>query len=157
MQNRTVEFTVGLFVILGLAALAMLTFKVSGFSATSQNNSYQLVAKFENIGGLTDKAPVRMAGVNIGRVTRIELDDEDYSAKVFMQIAAENNTLPYDTSAAILTSGLIGANYIGLEAGGDTDFLQHGDEIEITQSAVVLENLIGQFLYNSSNSANQEE
>jgi len=158
MQNRVLEFAVGLFVILGLVALAMLTFKVGGFSLGSltnnENQSYQVFARFENIGGLTDKSPVRMAGVNIGRVTRIQLDPVDYSAKVFMDIDSENDSLPLDSSAAILTSGLIGSNYIGLEAGGDIDYLQNGDEIELTQSAIVLENLIGKFLYNSSNSEN---
>ena len=156
MNQKTTEITVGAFVLVGLAALLMLTFKVGNFSFAAQQEAYQLFARFENIGGLTDKSPVRMAGVNIGRVTSIQLDPEDFSAKVFMQIDAQNNSLPLDTSAAILTSGLIGSNYIGLEPGGDMDVLVDGDEIEITQSAVVLENLIGQFLYNSSSNSGSD-
>lgn len=152
MQNKLLDFWVGLFVLAGLLALAVLTFQVGNFSAQSKDGSYALVAHFENIGGLTDKSPVRMAGVNIGRVASINLDPEDYSAKVTMSIEAEHSNLPLDTSAAILTSGLIGANYVGLEPGGDFDYLQDGDQIEITQSAMVLENLIGRFLYNSSGS-----
>ena len=153
MQSKLIEFWVGLFVIIGLLALSMLAFKVGNFSGAGQQNNYSIVANFENIGGLTEKSPVRMAGVNIGRVQRIELDDDDYSAKVTMLIEAQYNNLPFDTSAAILTSGLIGSNYIGLEAGGDIDFLKNGDILEITQSAIVLENLIGKFLFNNANSS----
>jgi len=152
MQNKLLDFWVGLFVLAGLLALAVLTFQVGNFSTQSKDGSYLVVASFENIGGLTDKSPVRMAGVNIGRVASIDLDSDDYSAKVTMSIDAKHNNLPLDTSAAILTSGLIGANYVGLEPGGDFDYLEDGDAIEITQSAVVLENLIGRFLYNSSGS-----
>ena len=152
MQNKMIELSVGLFVLLGLAALAMLTFKVGNFTGGNQKGSYVVVANFENIGGLTDKSPVRMAGVNIGRVQRIELDEADYSAKVSMLIDAQYDYLPLDSSASILTSGLIGSNYIGFEPGGDIDFLQDGDTLEITQSALVLENLIGKFLFNNSNS-----
>jgi len=149
MQNKLIEFWVGLFVILGVVALVMLTFKVGNFTS-GENNNYAIIANFENIGGLTEKSPVRMAGVNIGRVKRIELDNEDYSAKVTMLIESKYDNLPLDTSASILTSGLIGTNYIGLEAGGDIDFLQNDDILEITQSALVLENLIGKFLFNNS-------
>jgi phospholipid/cholesterol/gamma-HCH transport system substrate-binding protein len=152
MQNKLLDFWVGLFVLAGLAALAVLTFQVGNFSSQSKEGSYSVVAHFENIGGLTDKSPVRMAGVNIGRVASIDLDADDYSAKVTMSIDAKHSNLPLDTSAAILTSGLIGANYVGLEPGGDFDYLTDGDQIEITQSAVVLENLIGRFLYNSAGS-----
>lgn len=144
------EFWVGLFVLAGLFALAALSFRIGNLGDNSSKDGYEIIAKFENIGGLTSKSPVRLSGVTIGRVSDISIDSEDYTAKITMQIAAKHNNLPLDSSASILTAGLLGSQYVGVEPGGDEDFLQQGDEIEFTESAVVLEKLIGQFFLNST-------
>jgi len=151
MQNNVgaKEFWVGLFVLAGLVALFFLSFNVGNLGDNENKEGYEVIAKFENIGGLTSKSPVRMAGVNIGRVSSIEIDPEDFTAKVTMVIGAKHNNLPLDSSASILTAGLLGSQYVGVEAGAEDDFLSHGDEIEFTESAVVLEKLIGQFFLNS--------
>jgi len=152
MQNKSKEFLVGLFVLVGLIAVAALSFRVGNLGANDSGEGYQVLAKFENIGGLTSKAPVRMSGVTIGRVVSISIDPEDYTAKVLMQLSAEHSNLPLDTSASILTAGLLGSQYVGLEPGAEDDYLKEGDEIEFTQSAMVLEKLIGQFFLNSTES-----
>lgn len=152
MQNNSKEFLVGLFVLIGLLAVIALSFRVGNLGASASGDGYEVVAKFENIGGLTSKAPVRMSGVTIGRVVSITIDPEDYTAKVLMQLSAEHNNLPLDTSASILTAGLLGSQYVGLEPGAEDDYLTQGDEIEFTQSAMVLEKLIGQFFLNSTES-----
>lgn len=154
MFSKTLEFIVGLFVLLGLLALAALATKV-GTSTLGSSDSYSINAKFENIGGLNVKAPVAIGGVRIGRVTAIELDTELYSAVVTMAIEEKFNELPIDTSAAILTSGLLGAQFVGLEPGGEFEFLAEGDEIELTQSTIQLENLIGSFMFNSAEKGEQ--
>ena len=154
MQNRLIEFWVGIFVLLGLGALAIMAFKVGDVSSSSNQNSYDITANFDNIGGLTAKAPVRIAGVTIGRVTDVAVD-EDYTAKVTMAIFPQHSNLPLDSSASILTAGLLGSQYIGIEPGGDEEFMQSGDEVEITQSAIVLEKLIGQFLFNQAEGGSQ--
>lgn len=148
MNRGTLELTVGLFVLAGIGALAVLAFKVGNLSAANSGDSYKVSARFDNIGGLTVKAPVTLAGVRIGRVSKISVDRERYSALVELSIAPEYDNLPADTSASILTAGLLGAQYVGLEPGGEDTFLTNGDRIEITQSAVVLEHLIGQLLFN---------
>lgn len=150
MTSGVKEFWVGLFVLCGLAALVMLSFRVGNLGSSDNGGGYQVTAKFENIGGLTTKAPVRMAGVTIGRVVAIEIDRADYTAKVTLQIFAEHDNLPIDTSAAILTAGLLGSQYIGLEAGAEEDYLKQGDALELTQSAMVLEKLIGRFFLNQT-------
>ena len=147
MQNKLLETSVGVFVLAGIVSLAFLALRVGNMGALSSDTSYSVHAKFENIGGLNVKAPVTLAGVRIGRVTGITVDKELFSAVVTMDIDGSYDNLPIDTSASILTAGLLGAQYVGLEPGGDFEFLSDGGEIELTQSAVVLENLIGQFLF----------
>ena len=146
-SSRTLEIWVGLFVALGLLALFVLAMWVSNLNDFREPEGYTLTAYFQNIGGLKVKAPVTLAGVRIGRVTGIELDQESFTAKVTLAIAPQFNQLPDDSSAAILTSGLL---FIGLEPGGSDMYLKGGDRIEYTQSALVLENIIGQFLYSKA-------
>lgn len=151
MRNkRIIEIGVGLFIVAGVAALFMLAMKVSNIAAFAEDGGYIVTARFDNIGGLKARSPVSMAGVRIGRVAGISFDNNTYEAIVTMRINQQYNTLPKDTSASIFTSGVLGENYVGLEPGAQQRFLQEGDEIKITQSAVVLENLIGQFLVNQS-------
>ncbi|MHB1187485.1 outer membrane lipid asymmetry maintenance protein MlaD [Thiobacillus sp.] len=146
-MNKTVlDLWVGLFVIAGIAALLFLTLKVGSMSAVNASNSYEVVARFDNIGGLKPRAPVKSAGVVVGRVADIRFDNETYEAVVTL-LLDKRYAFPKDTSAAIMTSGLLGEQYIGLEAGGDSVLLKDKDRILLTQSAVVLENLIGQFIY----------
>ncbi len=146
-MNKTVlDLWVGLFVIAGIAALLFLTLKVGSMNTVNVSNSYEVVAHFENIGGLKPRAPVKSAGVVVGRVTDVSFDNELYEAAVTLRLD-KRYAFPKDTSAAIMTSGLLGEQYIGLEAGGDSTKLKDKDQISITQDAVVLENLIGHFLY----------
>ncbi|MDE2146591.1 MAG: outer membrane lipid asymmetry maintenance protein MlaD [Burkholderiales bacterium] len=145
MGKKGIETLVGLFVALGMLGLVFLAMKAANLGGVNTSDTYRLTARFDNIGGLKVRAPVRTAGVVVGRVTAISLDGKTYQAVVTMDI--EHRFLfPKDTAAKILTSGLLGDQYIGLEPGGDSKNLQPGDEIAQTQSAVVLENLIGQFL-----------
>lgn len=146
-MNKTVlDLWVGLFVIAGIVALLFLALKVGSMSAVSSSDSYDVVARFDNVGGLKPRAPVKSAGVVVGRVGEIRFDNENYEAAVTLRLD-RRYAFPKDTSAAIMTSGLLGEQYIGLEAGGDAATLKDKDRIVITQDAVVLENLIGQFLY----------
>ena len=147
MKRSAVELWVGLFVVAGLAALGVLAFKVGNLSSSDVRDAYKVTARFDNIGGLSVKAPVTLAGVRIGRVSDIRIDSDDYRAVVELSIQPDFNNLPMDTSASILTQGLLGAQYVGVEPGGDEEYLKDGDEIELTQSAVVLEQMLGQFLY----------
>ena len=149
-MNKTVlDLWVGLFVIAGIAALLFLALKVGSTSAITASDSYEVVARFENIGGLKPRAPVKSAGVVVGRVTDIQFDNETYEAAVTLRLD-KRYAFPKDSSAAILTSGLLGEQYIGLDAGGDSLKLKAQDRILITQDAVVLENLIGRFLYDKA-------
>jgi phospholipid/cholesterol/gamma-HCH transport system substrate-binding protein len=146
-MNKTVlDLWVGLFVIAGVAALLFLALKVGSMNTVNTTDSYEVVARFENIGGLKARAPVKSAGVVVGRVTDIRFDNETYEAAVTLRLD-KRYAFPKDTTATIMTSGLLGEQYIGLEAGGDSQKLKDKDKILITQDAVVLENLIGQFLY----------
>ncbi|MBC2732277.1 outer membrane lipid asymmetry maintenance protein MlaD [Thiobacillus sp.] len=146
-MNRTVlDFWVGLFVIAGIGALLFLALKVGSMSTVNSADSYEVIADFQNIGGLKTRAPVKSAGVVVGRVADIRFDNEKYEAAVTLRLD-KRYAFPKDTSAAIMTSGLLGEQYVGLEAGGDSQKLKDKDRILITQDAVVLENLIGQFLY----------
>ena len=146
-MNKTVlDLWVGLFVIAGIAALLFLALKVGSTSAVSTSNSYEVVARFDNIGGLKPRAPVKSAGVVVGRVADIRFDNETFEAAVTLRLD-KRYAFPKDTSASIMTSGLLGEQYVGLEAGGDSQTLKDQDRILITQSAVVLESLIGQFIY----------
>ena len=146
-MNKTIlDLWVGLFVIAGIAALLFLTLKVGSMNTVNNSDSYEVIARFENIGGLKTRAPVKSAGVVIGRVADVRFDNEAYEAAVTLRLD-KRYTFPKDSSAAIMTSGLLGEQYIGLEAGGDSVKLKDQDRILITQDAVVLENLISQFLY----------
>ena len=149
-QNKNVEILVGIFVAAGLGALFVLAMKVSNLSAFSDDGGYPLTARFDNIGGLKERAPVTMAGVRIGRVEQIGFDNETFEAVVTLNISHQYNQLPKDTSASIFTSGLLGEQYVALEAGGEVDNMQANDEFIITQSALVLEELIGQFLFKAA-------
>ncbi len=147
MQTRTIEISVGVFVALGLAALLMLSMKVSNLSRLTEGDGYRITARFANIGGLKVRAPVTMAGVRIGRVTGIDFDTDAYEALVELTIQSQYDRLPEDTSASIYTAGLLGEQYVSLEPGAEERFLKQGDEIQLTQSALVLERLVGQFLF----------
>ncbi len=149
MQNSKVNFFVGLFVILGVLGLVFLALQAANLSSISTGKSYELTAYFDNIGGLKARAPVRSAGVLVGRVNSIGFDNENFQAKVVLSIESKYK-FPADTSAKILTSGLIGEQYIGLQPGADDKELVNGDKIQFTQSAVVLENLISQFMFNKA-------
>ena len=151
MNSRAVEFWVGLFVLTGFAALMFLALKVGNLGFGGESNSYSLTAKFNNIGSLKVRAPVRAAGVTVGRVDAIDFDISGYQARVSMALEGAYK-FPKDTSASILTSGVLGENYVGLEAGGEETYFKSGDQIQITQSAVVLEQLIGRFLYDKAQS-----
>lgn len=150
MRMRYIELAVGAFMIMGVIALVLMALRVSGLSMQSTGDTYTLKAHFENLGGLKERAKVSMAGVNIGQVTKIYLDSERYSAVVEMEINKSMSTLSTDSSAAILTSGLLGEKYIGLTVGAEMDYLKEGDWIDDTQSALVLEELIGRFLFNKA-------
>jgi len=152
MQSRMVEIWVGVFVALGCAALLMLAMQVSNLSSLYADAGYEITARFRNVGGLKVRSPIKMAGVRIGRVSRIDFDNKTYEAIVTLNIERQYDKIPTDTSASILTAGLLGEQYIGLEAGGDAEFLVKNSELNpsLTQSAVVLEQLIGKFLYNSA-------
>jgi phospholipid/cholesterol/gamma-HCH transport system substrate-binding protein len=145
-QKRIFELWVGIFVASGLAALAVLAFKVGDIGSTEVSQPYQLKARFSNVGGLKVKAPVTMAGVRIGRVSGIQFDSERYQALVTFSVDGRYKNIPDDASASILTSGLLGEQYIGIEPGGSEAYLKDGDVIQLTQSALVLENLIGQVM-----------
>ncbi len=146
-RNLTVDIMVGLFVVLGFSALAFLALRAGNMSsAVGLSNTYDVRAKFDNIGGLKPRAAVRSAGVVVGRVTGIRFDDKAYQAEVTMALDSRYQ-FPKDTSAKIMTSGLLGEQFLGLEPGGDTAVIEKGGVIKMTQSAVVLETLIGQLLY----------
>ncbi len=150
MRMRYIELSVGAFMVMGIFALVLMALRVSGLSVDDAGDTYTVKARFENLGGLTERAKVSMAGVTIGRVTRIYLDNEWYSAVVEMEINKSMSTLSTDTSAAILTAGLLGEKYVGLTVGADEEYIGEDDWIEDTQSALVLEELIGRFLFNKA-------
>ena len=149
MNRSTIDLWVGIFVAAGLAALLFLALKVGNLASFSTAQTYQVQAKFANIGGLKVRAPIKSAGVVVGRVVDIRFDNESYEAIVAMNLDSSYQ-FPRDTTAKILTSGLLGEQYIGLEAGGDGVMLKTGDRLRLTQSAVVLENLISQFLFSKA-------
>lgn len=149
MSRKTLDLWVGVFVAIGLGALLFLSLKVANLSSFSGGPTYLVKARFDNIGGLKVRAAVKSAGVVVGRVTDIRFDNQTFEAEVTMSVDGTYQ-FPRDTSAKILTSGLLGEQYVGLAAGGDTVNLKTGDTVKITQSAVVLENLISQFLYSKA-------
>lgn len=148
MRMRTVEIGVGAFMLAGIAALIVLALNVSGLNLSEQGGGYKVYARFENIGGLTPRAKVSMSGVQIGQVTNIRIDTRMLMAEVEMEIFDSVDYLTTDSSASILTAGLLGEQYIGIVPGADEEVLGEGDYIEDTQSALVLEELIGKFLFN---------
>lgn len=149
MQNRTMEIGVGLFLLAGILALLLLALRVSGLSPTASTDTYKLYAYFDNIAGLTVRAKVTMAGVTIGKVTAIDLDRDNFTARVTLQVDKSVDNLPTDSTASILTAGLLGEKYIGISVGGDDTLLKDGGPIHDTQSSLVLEDLIGKFLMNT--------
>ena len=149
-MNRTVlDLWVGFFVAIGIAALLFLALKVGNLSSAQLSDTYVLQAKFDNIGGLKVRAPVKSAGVVVGRVTSISFDDKTYQAVVNLEIE-KGYDFPTDSSVKILTAGLLGEQYLGIEAGGEDTNLQNGQQIRFTQSAIILESLISQFLYSTA-------
>lgn len=146
MSKRGIETMVGLFVLAGFIAIGYLALKAANLAAMTVGETYTVVARFDNIGGLKPRAPVKSAGVTVGRVASISLDPKTFQGLVTMELE-QRFAFPKDTSAAILTAGLLGDQYVGLNPGGDDANLAQGDTIRMTQSAVVLENLISSFLY----------
>ena len=149
MQNRAIETGVGLFLLAGILALLLLALKVSGLTSSATNDSYKLYAYFDNIAGLTVRAKVSMAGVTIGKVTAIDLDRDTFTGRVTLEIEKKVDNLPSDSTASILTAGLLGEKYVGISVGGDDTLLKDGATIHDTQSSLVLEDLIGKFLLNT--------
>lgn len=145
-QTHAMEIGTGLFVLFGIASLLFMVTQITAERVGVQRVGYVLTAKFENVGGLKVGAPVSMAGVTVGRVTQIAFDSSDYRAIVHLRIDPQFNRIPNDSDAAIFTQGLLGNQYIGMTAGGSETFYKDGDQIELTQSALVLENLISKFL-----------
>ena len=146
MQSKALEILVGLFFSLGVGAIFIMTFRVASVSGAGKGDSYEISADFENIGGLKPGAAVTMAGVRIGRVRDIVIDPATFEAVVTMRIENSYANIPKDSNASIFTAGLLGEQYIGLSPGGEDAVLADGDKIKFTQSALVLENLIGQFV-----------
>ncbi|RDH81363.1 MAG: outer membrane lipid asymmetry maintenance protein MlaD [endosymbiont of Galathealinum brachiosum] len=150
MNTRNIEILVGGFVVLAVIAMVMLSLKVSNLASYGDDeDAYEIIAQFDNIGGLKERSPVSAGGVRVGKVSAIDYNNEEFTAVVTMQIQG-GYQFPIDTSASILTAGLLGEQYVGLEPGGDEENLVQGGEIDITQSALVLEQVIGQFLYSKA-------
>ena len=156
MQRGTLDLWVGLFVMAGIAALVILALKVGNLGSFGTAETYVVYAEFDNIGGLKTRAPVKSAGVVVGRVEAITFDTQSYKAKVKLAIE-KRYPFSKDTAASVLTSGLLGEQYVGLETGADTANLKDQDKLTLTQSAVVLEKLIGQFLYGKAAEAAKKE
>ncbi len=155
MQRKSLDIWVGLFVLLGALAVMFLALKVGNMSSISFGPSYTVIARFDNIGGLKPRAPVKSAGVVVGRVESIAFNDKTFQAQVTLRLQGEVK-FPKDSSAKILTSGLLGEQYIGIEPGGDDKNFTEGDRIKSTQSAIVLENLISQFLFSKAADSSAE-
>ena len=155
-QTRATELGTGLFTLLGIGALFFLVTQTTAGNDYDPDNVFEISARFQNVGSLKPRAPVSMAGVTIGRVTQIEFDPDMLDAVVTMVVDNRYNRIPDDSDASILTAGLLGSQYVGLQAGGSDLYLEDGSEILFTQSAVVLENLIGKFLVNSDSSGEGE-
>jgi len=152
MTSRKIEVLVGLFVVAAIVAFFMLAMSVSNMSSYGGGEKYELKARFDNVGGLKVRSPVSVGGVRVGRVSAIEYNSETYEAVVSMAIEQQYNKFPVDTAASILTSGLLGEQFVGFEPGAEEDYLKAGDSIYLTQSAIVLEQIIGQFLYSQADS-----
>jgi len=150
MKVKIVEVMVGIFIVAGVAALFMLAMKVSNLSSLSDQVGYELIARFDNVGGLKAMSPVNAGGVRVGRVVSVDYDQDKYEAEVHMVINSRYDKFPKDTSAAIYTAGLLGEQYVSLEPGAEDVFLKDGDEIKLTQSALVMEKVVGQFLFSKA-------
>lgn len=148
--TKIIEVSVGIFVAIGIAALLVLALNVSNVNTLGSSNTYTITANFDNISGLKERSSVAIAGVNVGRVSQITVDPETFEAVVEMKIDKTFNEIPLDSSAGIYTAGLLGEKYVGIEPGGAPEFLEEQSEIRLTQSSVVLEKLIGQFLFSKS-------
>ena len=154
-QTRSIEIGTGLFVLFGLSALFFLTTQTTGGSDLSADDTYEVEARFENVGSLKERAPVAMSGVTIGRVKDVSFDGDTLEARVVFVIENKYDRIPEDSDASILTAGLLGSQYIGLQAGGSDIYLEDGSEVLFTQSAIVLENLIGKFLVNAGSGGDE--
>jgi len=150
MTSRKIEILVGFFIAAAIAAFFMLAMSVSNMSSYGGGEQYTIKARFDNVGGLKVRSPVSAGGVRIGRVTGIQYSSETYEAIVSMAIDTQYDKFPLDTAASILTSGLLGEQFVGLEPGAEEEYLKSGDTIDLTQSALVLEQVIGQFLYSKA-------
>ncbi len=158
MRNtRVIEIAVGIFVAAGMAALFLLAMQVSNLSNMGAGESYTITAAFENIGGLKVRSPVTVSGVRVGRVDAIDYDNNSFEAVVRLRINKAYSSFPEDTSASIFTSGLLGEQYVGLEPGGSETNLVEGDRIQLTQSALVMEQVVGQFLYSAAGRKDEGE
>ncbi|MCB5207243.1 outer membrane lipid asymmetry maintenance protein MlaD [Methylovorus mays] len=156
MERTTMDLWVGIFAVAGAAALFGLALKVGNLTSSSVGDTYTVTAAFENIGGLKPRAPVKSAGVVVGRVDNIQFDSKTFEAKVTLKVD-KRYPFPKDTFANIYTAGLLGEQYVGLEAGGDEQPLKDGDKISHTQDAVVLEKMISQFLYNKASESDDSK
>ena len=156
-QSRAIEFSTGLFALLGFAALFFLVTQITNRDISFGENGYGLVAKFDNIGSLKVGAPVAMAGVTIGRVEAIDFDPKELKAAVTLRIGSRYDQIPEDSDASIYTAGLLGGQYVGIGPGGSETYLKNGDQIDFTQSAIVLENLISKFLFSMANRGDKEK
>lgn len=157
MRNHWLEFGVGIFIVAALCGLLFLAFKVSGLTRLGTGDYYVLKADFDNIGDLKVRAPVTVSGVKVGRVSAIHLNQDSFRASVILQINNHYKNLPVDTSASILTQGLLGSNYVSLSPGYEQQLLKPNDPIETTHSALILENLIGQLMFNLSSDKNNKK
>ncbi|MCP3662748.1 MAG: outer membrane lipid asymmetry maintenance protein MlaD [Gammaproteobacteria bacterium] len=149
-QNRALEIWVGSFMVAGFVAFFFLAMQVSNLSASSTGDGYELVAKFDNIGSLKNRSPVTMAGVRVGRVQDIQYDPQEFEAVVTLKIESRYGQIPDDSFAKIFTAGLLGEQYVGIDPGGSETYLHDGEELTLTQSALVLEEIIGQFLFSKA-------
>ena len=147
MDGNKLVFSVGIFFLFGVTSILFLSLKASNLVGSSFADGYRLVAFFDNVGGLKPRAAVRSSGVLVGRVEKIEFDDKMYQAKVYLRLD-KTTKFPTDSSVKVLTAGLLGEKYLGIMPGAEIEYLDDTDEIEMTQSAVILENIISQFLYN---------
>lgn len=155
-QTRAIEFSTGLFALLGFAALFFLTTQITNREIRFGESGYRLIAKFENVGSLKVGAPVSMAGVTIGRVEAIDFDTTEFKAAATLRVDSRFNQIPEDSDASIYTAGLLGGQYIGIGPGGSETYFQDGDQIEFTQSAIVLESLISKFLFSLAGKDDEE-
>ena len=155
-QTRSIEMGTGLFVLLGMAALFFLTTQTTGSNSLSGSDTFEVTARFDNVGSLKNRAPVRMSGVTIGRVTSVRFDPDTLVAEVKLEIESQYDRIPEDSDAGILTSGLLGSQYVGLQAGGSDLNLEDGSEIEFTQSAIIIENLISKYLFSKSSGSDEK-